>query len=187
VYGDSNKMPFKETFSLNPISPYGMTKVQDEEMAHFFSKQMNLNIVTLRLFTLYGPRQRPDLMLHKLFLNHLNRRESVVYKKTSRDYTYISDGVQGIKKAFEFLMENDSSDVFNIGSSNPVKTTDAVKEIKKIYPEFKYKETEKKRGDMTKTFANISKAERVLGYKPEMDFKEGLKKFSLWFNNYYKL
>jgi len=187
VYGDSHRAPFKENFSLNPISPYGMTKMQDETMALFFSKQANLHIVNLRLFTLYGPRQRPDLILHKMLLNHINKRESVVYKKTFRDYTYISDGVNGIKRAFEYLMDSSCFETFNIGSSKSIETIDVVKEIKKIYPNFKYIETEKKKGEMTRTFADISKAEKILGYKPEMNFKDGIKRFFLWFNNYYKI
>ncbi|MGE3063320.1 MAG: GDP-mannose 4,6-dehydratase [bacterium] len=187
VYGENKKMPFKESYSMNPISPYGMTKAQDEVMAAFYAKQMGLDILVLRLFTLYGPRQRPDLLLHKLYLNHINKRISVIYRNTSRDYTFIDDGVQGIKKGFQYLLDTNGINIFNIGSSNPIDTEDTVREIKKYLPNFSFETAERKKGDMVKTYADISRAEKAFSYKPKTEFAEGVRKFNSWFNNYYKL
>ncbi|MDD3803108.1 MAG: GDP-mannose 4,6-dehydratase [bacterium] len=186
VYGEGRRAPFKESYSMNPISPYGMTKAQSELMAAFFSSQMNLDILVLRLFTLYGPRQRPDLLLHKLYLNHMKNIKSVIYKNTSRDYTFIDDGVQGIQKGFEFLLDTKGIRTFNIGSSNPVKTEDVAIEVRRRLPSFSFSLEERKRGDMARTFADISRAKSAFSYQPRMDFAQGVKRFDSWFNSFYK-
>jgi len=187
VYGDNKRAPFKESYLPSPISPYGMTKVLGEDAADFFSKNMGIDIVTLRLFTLYGPRQRPDLLIHKLFLNHIEGRESVIYPKTSRDYTYIDDGVQGIVKGFSYLLEHRGCDVFNIGSSAPIETERVAREMKAALGGFSYRTEEKKRGDVKRTFADISRAEKILSYKPKMDFKEGFKRSYAWLREFYRI
>lgn len=189
VYGDNPRRPFKEEFTMMPISFYGLTKKEGEDLCRFYSSSFGIDITVLRLFTVYGPRQRPDLMLHKFFLNHISGRVSEVYglNKTSRDYTYIDDAVSGITKALNYLTENEGFNLFNIGSMNPVPMKRVINGIMKIFPTFKFIEKPVISGDMKDTHADISKAEKILGYKPKFSFEQGSENFNKWFKDYYNL
>ncbi len=187
VYGNENKIPFKEDLLPSPVSFYGCTKIMGENMASFFSKNFDLDIIILRFFTFYGPAQRPDLMLHKFFLNHYNDKISTVYRKTSRDFTYIDDGIEMIKRVVDSIWDFKGFDIFNIGSSDPVKIEDVVKIIKKIIPDFKYYEEERKEFDMQKTFADMKKFLKIYNYSSKVDIEEGIKRFYSWFKKYYRV
>jgi len=138
------------------------------------------------LFTFYGPSQRPDLMLHKFFLNHYKGKRSVVFPNTERDFTYIDDGVEMIKRSIEYVENLKGLDILNIGCSKPVKIEEVLRIIKKLIPDFKYVEEERKSFDMKKTFADIKKSKKILNYEPRTDIEEGIRKFYLWFKEYYR-
>lgn len=187
IYGDNKKIPFKESFAPSPISFYGFTKVEGENLAKFFSKNFGLDILILRLFTFYGPSQRPDLMLHKFFLNHFTGKKSIVFSDTVRDFTYIDDGVEMIKKSLEYVETLNGFDFLNIGSSNPVKIEDVLKIIKKLIPDFNYVEEKRKIFDMKITYADMKKSKKILKYEPKVQIDEGILKFYRWFKDYYRV
>lgn len=183
VYGNNKKIPFKEDFAMKPISFYAHTKCAAEEAVMMYTRHFGLDAMILRLFTVYGPRQRPDLAIHKFFLQHRKGEASKIFGSlsTKRDYTYIEDAVSGIKGGLQYLMRRRGALVLNIGSSNPILMRNMIKEIKRIVPDFSYEIAEPAEGDMEKTFADISRAKEIIGYSPRENFGSGLKKFSLWF------
>jgi len=187
VYGANKKLPFNEKLEVMPISFYAQTKCSAEEVVSLYSRHFNVDAVILRLFTVYGPRQRPDLAIHKFFLQSIKGETSEIFGsfKTKRDYTYIADVVSGIKKSFAYLIKNNGCETINIGSSNPITMKEMIEEIKLIIPEFKYKLTDPAEGDMEKTFADIRKAEQLLMYRPSQNFKSGIKEFYKWFRKTY--
>lgn len=124
VYGNCRKTPFKEEMIVDyPISPYAATKKANEIMTHVYHKLYNMNVIMLRLFTVYGPRQRPDLAINKFTKLMLADEEIPMYGEgtTSRDYTYISDIVDGIIKASNYCIKNNNIyEILNLGNSFPV-------------------------------------------------------------------
>ncbi|MEO0236853.1 MAG: NAD-dependent epimerase/dehydratase family protein [candidate division WOR-3 bacterium] len=187
VYGNNKKIPFKESFLPSPISFYGVTKVEGENLAKFFSKNFGLDVLVLRLFTFYGPSQRPDLMLHKFFLNHFTGKQSVVFSQTERDFTYIDDGVEMITRSIEYVENLKGFDILNIGASKPVKIEEVLRIIKKLIPKFNYVEEKRKSFDMKRTYADMGKSKRILNYEPKIGIEEGIERFYSWFKEYYKV
>lgn len=187
IYGNNKKIPFKESFSPSPISFYGFTKVEGENLAKFFSTNFGLDILILRLFTFYGPSQRPDLMLHKFFLNHFTGKRSVVFSQTERDFTYIDDGVEMIKRSIEYLKTLRGFDILNIGASKPVRIEEVLRIIKKLIPQFGYIEEKRKSFDMKRTYADMEKSKKILNYEPKVGIEEGIERFYRWFKEYYKV
>ena len=186
VYGDNPKLPFSEKDPIGHVlSPYAYTKKSCEELGHLYYKYYSINVIMLRFFTVYGPRQRPDLAIHK-FLGLMAQNRKIPFfgdESSGRDYTYIEDIVSGIMKSIEFMnCNNRCYEIFNLGNSNVISLKEMVDTITKISgytPRLDIMDFQA--GDMPITYADISKSERLLGYVPEVSFKEGIERFVKWY------
>ncbi len=186
VYGNCKEVPFREDMIVDfAISPYAATKKANEVMAHVYHKLNNMNIIMLRFFTVYGPKQRPDLAINKFTRLMLNNEEIPMFGDgtTSRDYTYVDDIVDGICKSCNYVMTHDNVyEIINLGSNNPISLKDMINIIgKTLGIEPKIKKLGMQPGDVDRTFADITKAKELLGYKPSITFEEGIKKFIEWY------
>lgn len=186
VYGNCKEVPFKETFVVDyAISPYAATKKANEVMTHVYHALDNLNVIMLRFFTVFGPRQRPDLAINKFTRLMLYNEEIPMFGdgSTSRDYTYIDDIVDGIKKSIQYVEKNNNVyEIINLGNSNPVSLKNMINtigEVLDIKP--KIQELPMQPGDVERTYADITKAKKILGYNPKTTFKEGIEKFVEWY------
>jgi UDP-glucuronate 4-epimerase len=181
VYGHSSHAPFREDANISyPLSIYAATKVAGEALAFTYSHAYNLPVVCLRLFTVYGPRQRPDLAIRKFAAMILERKEVPIFGDGSleRDYTYIDDIVNGILLALHAPCQYD---VFNIGNSHPIRIDTMVKTLSEALDmpaQCKYIPTPA--GEMLLTHADLSKTAQVLGYSPKVSFEEGVRRFAAW-------
>lgn len=182
VYGLCENAPWREDDgNLKPISPYAATKLSNEYMGHVYSNVYNLRFVGLRFFTVYGPRQRPDLAINK-FVNQIKRGEVVRLfgdGSTLRDYTFIDDIVDGVYRAMYY--EGSRFRIFNLGCGNPVKLLDIVKIIEDnlgipAIIEF----AEEQSGDVPLTWASVERARSELGYHPVVSISEGISKYIRW-------
>ncbi len=182
VYGVNNHYPWKEDEQLLPISPYAMTKLSGEMLGHVYSKLFGIRFMALRFFTVYGPSQRPDLAIHKFTKAILAGEPITMYGdgSSSRDYTYVDDTVQGIIAAMHF--DKSGFEIINLGNSYAISLKELITALEEItgkkviigqYPE--------QQGDVPKTFADITKAKKLLGYNPQTQLKGGLQKFYDWF------
>jgi UDP-glucuronate 4-epimerase len=182
VYGINNHFPWKEDDKLLPVSPYAMTKLAGEMLGHVYSHLHGIRFIALRLFTVYGPGQRPDLAVHKFTKAILNGQPITLYGdgSTSRDYTYIDDIVSGIMAAI--LYDQSNFEIINLGNNLPVPLRELIKAIEITTGQQAILEKlPEQPGDVPKTFADISKACHLLGYQPKTELKTGLKKFYDWF------
>lgn len=190
VYGNNKKTPFSETDNVDfPISPYAYTKKACEEMIYTFHHLYKINCLCLRFFTVYGPRQRPDLAIHKFIRLIYNNKPLSVYGdgSTSRDYTYIENTVDGVFKSIEYLDKNQSKPIYeiiNLGNNEPVKLGELITLLKEISGKEIFTETlPMQPGDVEITFADITKAQKLLNYFPHTSIKEGLQKFIEWYES----
>ena len=186
VYGERSKVPFKEEDRVErSISPYGASKVAAEEILHVYHHLYDIPITCLRLFTVYGPKQRPDLAIRK-FINFIYKgKELTMYGDgtSRRDYTYISDIVEGIVSA---VKKPRAFEVVNLGNSSPVLLKDLIKHIEKnVGKKAKIRQIEEQPGDVSQTYADISKAKRLYNWKPEVKIKDGLKQMIEWYVDKY--
>ena len=186
VYGNCKEVPFKESFVVDyAISPYAATKKANEVMTHVYHALDNMNVIMLRFFTVFGPRQRPDLAINKFTRLMLNNEEIPMFGdgSTSRDYTYVEDIVDGIKRSIHYVEKNDNVyEIINLGNSNPVSLKDMINIIGEVLGKKpKIKELPMQPGDVERTYADITKAKRILGYNPKTTFKEGIEKFVEWY------
>lgn len=187
VYGNNRDIPFQEdSVSLTPVSPYAFTKKSCEILNYTYHHINNLDVLNLRLFTVYGPRQRPDLAIHKFFKLINEDKEIPVYGdgSSARDYTFIDDTINGIVSALEFIQENQGIyETINLGNQNPVNLLDLINVIGKVTnlkPRLRY--LDQQAGDVDITFADISKAQQLFKYNPQTTLEDGLVKFNDWFN-----
>jgi UDP-glucuronate 4-epimerase len=182
VYGIANNIPFSEEDHLTlPVSPYAATKIAGEKICHTYSHLYGLNVVCLRFFTVYGPRQRPDLAIHKFTRKIMDGEPLQVFGDGSsgRDYTFIDDIVQGIMAALNFDCRYE---VFNLGNSQPVSLAMLIRTLEvRLGIDATIDSMPDQPGDVPITFANISKAKRVLGYRPVTSFADGIDKFISWY------
>lgn len=186
VYGNNKKVPFKETDIVDyAISPYAATKKSNEVMTHVYHKLFNMNVIMLRFFTVYGPRQRPDLAINKFTRLMLKDEEVTMFGDgtTSRDYTYIDDIVSGIYSSINYVLNNnDVYEIVNLGNSSPISLKEMINTIAEVLnKEPKIKEMPMQQGDVNITYADISKAKEMLNYDPKTPFKEGIEKFVKWY------
>ena len=204
VYGGNKKTPFKENQSVDhPISLYAATKKANEVMAHSYSHLYQLPSTGLRFFTVYGPWGRPD-MAPMLFAKSILKKEPIKvfnYGKMFRDFTYIDDVVNAIEKCcykpaiknnkFDFLQPDPSISfaphmIFNVGSDHPISLLDFIEQL-----EANLEQTAIKKflpiqpGDVEKTWANIKSINSWIGYKPEVNFKDGIRRFADWYKEFY--
>jgi UDP-glucuronate 4-epimerase len=183
VYGASKTVPFSEEEHLTQtLSPYGATKIGGEFLCSTYSHLYQMRIVALRYFTVYGPRQRPDLAIHQ-FTRRIYAGQPIDRFGdgcTQRDYTYIDDIIQGTMAALDY--HGPMYDVFNIGESQTIQLKDLILAIENaLGKKAKINELPEQAGDMPRTYADISKARKMLGYNPTTQLSEGLPKFIEWF------
>lgn len=183
VYGATKEIPFSEEGKLKPISPYGVSKRTGELLCYTYNHLYNLPVTILRFFTVYGPRQRPDMAIHKFTKLIDEGKEICLYGngETSRDYTYISDIVEGIVPS---LNTDFNYEIFNLGNSNPTNLSHLISLIEKnLGKSAKIKYLPEQPGDPSITFADISKSKRMLNYNPKVKMEEGIKNFIEWYKN----
>ncbi|RAP27545.1 epimerase [Candidatus Marinamargulisbacteria bacterium SCGC AG-333-B06] len=185
VYGNNEKVPFSESDPVdNPISPYATTKKMSEIMCYNYHYLYNLEIACLRFFTVYGPRQRPEMAIHKFCSMITNNQPIPVYNhgKCLRDYTYIEDIINGIINILD--SPSLSFDIINLGESATISTIDLINLIETyLNKKATLNLLNKQQGDVEKTYADISHAQTTYGYNPQFPIKDGLKLFLDWFNN----
>jgi UDP-glucuronate 4-epimerase len=165
---------------LRPLSVYAATKVAAEALAFTYSHAYNLPVVCLRLFTVYGPRQRPDLAIRKFAGLILKGKEVPIFGDGSleRDYTYIDDIVDGILLA---LHAPGQFDVFNIGNCHPIRIDAMVNTLgRALEMPVQCKFIPTPAGEMLLTHADLSKTRQILGYSPKVSFEEGINRFAIW-------
>src|SRR6266571_2113762 len=183
VYGASKTIPFSEEQHLiQTLSPYGATKVAGEFLCSTYSHLYQMRVVALRYFTVYGPRQRPDLAIHQ-FTRRIYAGQPIDQfgdGSTRRDYTYIDDIVQGTLAALGY--DGPLYDFFNLGESQTIKLKDLISAIEHaLGKRAKISQLPEQAGDMPLTYADISKARNLLGYNPITKLSEGLPRFIDWF------
>ncbi|HEX5625087.1 MAG TPA: NAD-dependent epimerase/dehydratase family protein [Saprospiraceae bacterium] len=183
VYGNQHKIPFSESDPVDfPISPYAASKRSGELLCHVYHHLYHMEVACLRLFTVYGPRQRPDLAIHKFIGLALQNTPIDLYGDGSsrRDYTYVSDIVNGFERlAFHPQL---GFEIFNIGNGQPVKLLDLVQALERVLNRnIALRFIDKQAGDVDQTFADISKARQYLGYQPMVGLDEGVKSFVDWY------
>jgi UDP-glucuronate 4-epimerase len=184
VYGNDAQPPFRETERADhPISPYAATKRAGELLAHTYHELYGITVASLRFFTVYGPRQRPDLAIHK-FARRMLRGETIeVYGDGSmrRDFTYVDDIVGGIVGAIGWTAAHTSAEVFNLGESATTSVTELIALLEEaLNCRANVRHQPEQAGDVQQTFADVGKAKRMLGYRPRVSMREGLARFAAW-------
>jgi len=184
VYGNNEIVPFSETHSVDdPISPYAASKKAGELLCYTYHHLYDMDVSCLRFFTVYGPRQRPDLAIHKFARLIMQNRPIPVYGDGSmqRDFTYIDDIIQGVVAAVDCCA---GYEIYNLGESQPVRLDTLIKEIEKAMGQKAIIERlPNQPGDVCQTYADIGKARDKLGYRPHTNIQKGLEKFVRWLND----
>jgi UDP-glucuronate 4-epimerase len=184
VYGNNKKVPFAETDNVDfPISPYAATKKAGELICHTYHHLYDMDIMCLRFFTVYGPRQRPDLAIHKFSRLIEADKPIPVFGDGSmrRDFTYIDDIIQGVMGAIEHC---EGYEIYNLGESRPVRLDELIGEIEKALGKKAIINRQPMQpGDVIQTYADVAKAKAKLGYNPQTDIAEGLRIFVEWFRD----
>lgn len=184
VYGVNPNVPWHEDNPvLRPISPYGASKVAGELLGHVYSHLYGIQFIALRIFTVYGPRQRPDLAIHKFARLMLGGKPIPVYGDGSslRDYTYVGDIVEGIRRAMDY--EGSMYEVINLGSGQPIRLLEMVKALEEalgVKAEVEFSPPQP--GDVPQTWASVEKAQRLLNWCANTNFEQGLEAFVRWMN-----
>src|SRR5262245_9665109 len=183
VYGNNKKVPFSEDDPIfNPISPYAATKAAGELICHTYSHLYGMRIICLRFFTVYGPRQRPDLAIHK-FAKLISQGEPIPVfgdGTTRRDYTYIDDIIGGVRAAIDY--DQSDYEIINLGESRTVELRELISLLEEALGETaKIDRQPLQPGDVPQTFADIAKARRLLNYNPQTQIEAGIAKFVEWF------
>ncbi len=181
VYGAASEVPFREDQDITrPISPYAASKVAGEAYCYAFHHLYSIPLVVLRFFTVYGPRQRPDLAINK-FARLLAAGEPVTMYgdgSSSRDYTFIADIVAGILAALESDLD---FEIINLGSSSPVRLIDLIEAVgAALGAPVRINREPMQAGDVPRTYACVDKAQRLLGWQPTTSLDEGLKRYLTW-------
>ena len=181
VYGNNKKVPFSEDDPVNePISPYAATKRAGEVFCYNYHHLYNISILCLRFFTVYGPRQRPDLAIRK-FTELIDRNQPIAMYgdgTTQRDYTFISDIIDGVASALD---KQFGFEIINLGDSKPIQLTTLIKLIEQELGEkAQINRLPEQPGDVQRTYADIIKAERILKYQPKVSIEQGVRLFVAW-------
>jgi UDP-glucuronate 4-epimerase len=183
VYGKNPNVPWKEDdVVLQPISPYASTKVSGELLGHVYSHLYEIRFIALRFFTVFGPRQRPDLAIHK-FLKLMNKKSKISLfgdGTTKRDYTFIDDIINGIVNSISY--EGSQYEIINLGNNQTVKLVELVQQLEEISG-FKadIRWEAEQPGDVKQTWADVNKAAKLINYTSNFSFNQGLQKFVKWF------
>ena len=181
IYGDAETFPTPETVCPQPVSPYGITKLAAERLGKLYHQNFGVPCVYLRYFTVYGPRQRPDMAFHKFFKWILQDQPISIYGdgQQTRDFTFISDAVAA--NLLAAIVPLAVGEVFNIGGGSRVVLAEVINIMERIVGRpIKKNFVEKARGDARHTSADISKARKILGYQPQVSLTEGLRQEWEW-------
>lgn len=183
VYGVNPNVPWSEDdFVLKPISPYASTKISGELLGHVYSELYNIRFIALRLFTVYGPRQRPDLAIHKFARKILENEAIPVFGdgSTRRDYTFVEDIVSGIMAAVKYDKTN--YEIINLGNNRTITLSHMIETIEKVFNKKAIiNRLPMQPGDVPETYANVAKAQQLLNYRPSLSFEAGIEKFKEWY------
>jgi len=190
VYGNIKEIPLSEKMDVsNPISPYAATKKACELLTYTYFYNFKINVINLRFFTVFGPRQRPDLAIHK-FVSQIKKGKPVTMYgegNTARDYTYINDIIRGILGSIRYISKNEKVyEIINLGNNKPIflkEMINTVYRIMKKNPDIIKEPLQP--GDVDITYADITKARALLNYKPNYNFNEGIINFINWYNQEY--
>ena len=183
VYGVNPKVPWSESdYVLQPISPYASSKISGELLGHVYTKLYDIRFIALRFFTVTGPRQRPDLAIHKFARKILQGEPIPVFGDgtTRRDYTYVQDTVTGIVNAMAY--ESSPYEIINLGNSRTITLSEMIAAIENSFGKKAIiNRLPMQPGDVPETYADISKATKLLNYQPTTPFETGIELFKEWF------
>lgn len=180
IYGDVNELPIHENVLPKPVSPYGVTKLAAENLCYLYWRNYKIPTISLRYFTVYGPRQRPDMAINKFVNAIMKGDEIIVYGdgNQTRDFTYIFDVVNANVLAAESHVEGE---VFNIGGGSRISVNRLIGLLEGIIgKKARTRHIGDQKGDVKNTMASIEKSERLLGYKPTVPIEDGLKRYVDW-------
>ena len=184
VYGNNTSVPFGEDDRVDhPISPYAGTKKAAELLCHTWWYVHGLPVFCLRLFTVFGPRQRPDLAIHKFMTCLINDEPIPMFGdgSTSRDYTYVSDIVDGVRAAMD---KCDRYRIYNLGGNHPVSLKELIQTIEKVTGKSaKIEQQPMQPGDVDRTWADLARSQAELGYAPHTSLEEGIARQWQWLKN----
>ncbi len=182
VYGESNRVPFSEDdLDLRPISPYGVTKRAGELLCYCYHHLYQMEVACLRIFTAYGPRQRPEMAIHKFTALVDQGEEIPVYGDGSsqRDYTYIDDLIDGMTAVLD---HHQGFEIYNLGESRMTSLKELIRLIEEsLGKKAKIQRLDPQKGDVSMTYADIQKAKQRLGYQPKVPIEEGIERFVRWY------
>jgi UDP-glucuronate 4-epimerase len=182
VYGVNPRVPWsEEDHVLQPISPYASTKVSGELLGHVYSHLYGIRFIALRFFTVYGPRQRPDLAIHKFAREMLAGRPLPVFGdgSTRRDYTFIDDVIAGVRGAIDYT--GSGYEVINLGNNQTITLLEMIRGIEEaLGVKATLNWQPEQPGDVPQTWANIEKARTLLGYDPRTNYDTGVRRFVQW-------
>lgn len=182
VYGINENVPWNEEEKLIPISPYASTKLSCEMLGHVYSHLYGIRFLALRFFTVYGPAQRPDLAIHKFFNSILKGQPIPVFGdgSTSRDYTFVNDTIRGIEAAINY--EQSQFEIINLGNHQTITLSELILAIEQICGKKAIIDRQPEQpGDVPQTYADITKAQKLLNYHPSTKLETGLLAFYEWF------
>ncbi len=184
VYGGNTKVPFSEEDLVDrPVSPYAATKKAGELLCHTYAHNFGMHITCLRFFTVYGPRQRPEMAIHKFAQLMAAGKEIPVFGsgESRRDYTYVEDIVSGILGSIE---ANLPYEILNLGESQTITLIEMIRHLEDALSlKAQLRLLPNQAGDMEITYADIARARRMIGYAPQKPFKEGIRLFADWFQH----
>jgi UDP-glucose 4-epimerase len=186
VYGDTDEIPMKEGSVVKPVSPYGVTKLAAEGLCNLYWKSFGVPCVSLRYFTVYGPRQRPDMAFYRFLLASLEDREITIFEdgNQTRDFTYIEDIITGTELA---ATKGVNGRIYNLGGGSRITVNEAINIMGDVTgKKLKVNYAEKQKGDMRHTFASIDQAKQDLGYSPQIKLKRGLEQEFRWLEDLYR-
>lgn len=186
IYGDAETLPTHEEICPKPVSPYGITKLAAERLCGLYQKNFGVPFVALRYFTVYGPRQRPDMAFHKFFKAVLQDEAIPVYGdgEQTRDFTFVSDAVAA--NLLAATVPEAVGEIFNIGGGSRVVLKEVLDTMEEIVGKpIKRNHIEKAMGDARHTAADVSKARRILSYQPQISLREGLTQEWYWVKSLY--
>ncbi len=184
IYGGSRQLPFSEDDPVDrPVSPYAATKRAGELLCYTYSHNYGMNITCLRFFTVYGPRQRPEMAIHKFARLILDGKEIPVFGDGSsrRDYTYVDDIIDGVVAA---IRVNPRFEIINLGESRTTTLLELITQLEaSLHRKAVLRHLPDQPGDMKVTYADIERARRILGYAPSTPIEEGIRRFTRWLLN----
>jgi nucleoside-diphosphate-sugar epimerase len=175
VYGDVNELPLREAMALSPVSPYGVTKLAAEHLVHLYGKSSDLSVTSLRFFTVYGPRQRPDMAFHRFLKAVRDDQPITLYGdgEQTRDFTFIDDLVDVLQAS---VVQGKPGHVYNVGGGQRISVLKVLEAIASVTGrEVRIDRQEGQKGDMRDTLADTTQAARDLGFVPKTPLATGLK------------